>query len=81
MATISSALKLVWCEVMFQFDLQNYFCGSSTIYKYYGPQVRPKSKHSDHDSTFHVSATPALTTRPSLTLNKNVQSHHLRVLR
>ena len=41
--------------------------------KYYAPQVRPnwgsKSLPPDHDSTFHVTETPALTTWPSVTLH------------
>ena len=39
--------------------------------KYYAPQVRPdrgsNSWPPDHDSTFHVTEMPALTTRPSVT--------------
>ena len=39
--------------------------------KYYAPQVRLDQGlnlwHPDHDSTFHVTKTPALTTRPSVT--------------
>ena len=44
--------------------------GSSTTW-YYAPQVRPErgsnSQPPDHDSTLHVTETPALTTRPSVT--------------
>ena len=39
--------------------------------KYYTPQVQPgwalNSWPKDHDSTFHVTETPALTTWPSVT--------------
>ena len=39
--------------------------------KYYAPQVQPElglnSRPPDHDSTFHVTETPALTTWPSVT--------------
>ena len=41
--------------------------------KYYAPQVRPSrgsnSWPPDHDSTSHVTKTPALTTRPSVTFS------------
>ena len=43
--------------------------------KYYAPHVRhdrgSNSCHPDHDSTFHITETPALTTRPSVTLLKH----------
>ena len=41
--------------------------------KYYAPQVRPdwgwgsNSRPPDHDSTLHVTETPSLATRPSVT--------------
>ena len=48
--------------IWFKYDLEQ---------KYYAPQVRPNrgsnSWPPDHDSTFHVTETPALTTWPSVT--------------
>ena len=45
---------------------------------YYAPQVRPdwgpNSRHPDHDSTFHVTETPALTTWPLVT-SKEMYCH------
>ena len=35
----------------------------------------------DHDSTFHATETPALTTQPSVTSIRNVLSYYLRGLR
>ena len=54
--------------------------------KYHASQVRPdrgsNSWPPDHDSTVHVTETPALTTRPSVTsLKRNVLPHYLRGLR
>ena len=53
--------------------------------KDYTPRDRPdrgsNSWPPDHDSTFHVTDTPALTTRPSVTLKRNVLPHYLRDLR
>ena len=50
--------KYVW----FKYDLEQ---------KYHTPQVQPgrglNSWPPDHDSTFHVTETPAITTRPSVT--------------
>ena len=47
--------------------------------KYYAPQVRPdrgsNSRPPDHDSTLHVTETPSLTTRPSVTLTITQSSH------
>ena len=47
----------------------------------YAPQVRPdrgsNSWPPDHDGTFRVTETPALTTRPSVSSKRNVLPHHL----
>ena len=66
--TISPVRKSIhWIQV------QMYILGSNTTLgqQYCAPQVRPdcvsKSCPPDHDSTFHVTEMPALTTRPSVT--------------
>ena len=50
------------CFVWLKYDLGQ---------KYQAPQVRPNrgsdSRPPDHDSTFYVTETPALTTRPPVT--------------
>ena len=47
--------------------------------KYYAPQVQTgrgsNSWPPDHDSTFHVTETPALTTWTSVTLKKEMYCH------
>ena len=50
--------------------------------KYYAPHIQPDQSSnpcpSDHDSTFHVSETPILPTRPSGTPKRNALPHYLR---
>ena len=63
-----------WYILMIKYDLGQ---------KYYAPQDRPdqgsNSWPPDHDSTFHVTETPALTTWPSVTLIPVlILNHHLK---
>ena len=67
------ALKVSYAQlfqVWFKYDLWQ---------KYYAPQVLPDrgsiSWPPDHDSTLHVTETPALTTRPSVTTRDRSTTH------
>ena len=66
-----------WCTGNWYFWLK-YDFGQ----KYYTPQVQPdwgsNSWPPDHDSTFHVTETPALTTRPSVTSIHSFAEHCMR---
>ena len=54
--TISSICVPLILYFWFKYDLGQ---------KYYSPQVRPRPP--DHDSTLHITETPAPTTQPSVT--------------
>ena len=66
---------LTWCYLWFKYDLEQ---------KYQALHVRPdwcsNSWPPDHDSTFHVTETPALTTRPSVTSNCLMDTTQVRKL-
>ena len=51
--------------------------------KYYAPQIRPSrgsiSWPPDHDRTFHVTETPALTTQPSATASDAIEMEYIKV--
>ena len=55
-------MKYFWIK----YDLLGQKSYASQIRPYWGPNSSPP----DHDSTFHVTETPALTTRPSVTADK-----------
>ena len=64
---------IIWTLMKFMFSSSTTWDRSTTHpkQKYYAPQVRPdrgsNSRPPDHDSTLHVTETPSLTTRPSVT--------------